>query len=424
MAEHHQNTSTRQDDHQNTTRTPASWEKAKAFWSAVHDNIGIVPLLAPLILAGYYQADLARTAFEWAFPWYLLFPLSIEAGAAWAAGNYHRKLVVGDSTIGARTGMLAYASASGALLYWHARDTDQPLATALAVSGMTLAAMWIWTQRAKHAKRDILRQRGLVDKQVPRFSAPRWILCPIETAHAFRWAVKHSIDDPAAALEEFRAQDRTETLVVKADQYKPIENPSAVTDISRQPHAVYEIRDAEGTLLYVGATSLYRKGQDAAESLLSQDSLANAAVRRRLAEHRKKQPWADRIEDVTVLAIHPDRAAALKAEQEAIEATYPEHNIRHNPKRAATKRPTESQDTTPAIPRPAAAPRTGDAELIQDIQKRYPSWRTTTPSINDIKAVLDEGKTADEPRTGQTRASRFQHMLITIAETEQELATA
>jgi hypothetical protein len=154
--------------------------------------------------AGYYQADLARSAFGWHMPWALVFPLSIEAGAAWAAVNYHRKLVAGDSTIGARLGMLSYAGASAGLLYWHARTTGKPVVAAVAIGGMTLAAVWIWTQRAKHAKRDVLRRKGLVDKQAPHFSAVRWILCPIETAGAFRAAVKYGWSDPSTALAAYR----------------------------------------------------------------------------------------------------------------------------------------------------------------------------------------------------------------------------
>lgn len=199
-------------DRDQTADGPDRWQTfqtavqtgARKTWSGLHDLIGLIPLISPLIAAGYYQADLARSEFGWAFPWYLLFPLSIEAGAAWAAGNYHRKLVVGDSTIGARVGMLGYASASAGLLYWHARSDGLPIAVAWAIAGMTFAAVWIWTQRAKHAKRDVLRARGLIDEQVPRFSAARWILCPIETPRVFRWAVKYSRSDPAQALADYR----------------------------------------------------------------------------------------------------------------------------------------------------------------------------------------------------------------------------
>lgn len=288
---------------QDPTRTASAISKAKAFWSAVHDNIGVIPLLAPLLVAGYYQADLARTALQWEYPWVVLFPLSIEAGAAWAAGNYHRKLVAGDSTIGARMGMLAYAGSSGALLFWHARDTHRPLATALAVSGMTLAAMWIWTQRAKHAKRDVLRARGLVDKQVPRFSAPRWILCPVETARTFRWAVRHSVDDPAEALSRYRDRDQDTN-----SQDTPPPKTKATSRIRRKP----------------------------------------------TPEHQ----------DPPVLASIP------------------------------------------------STPKAGDQDLLRALKDRYPSWQNMPPSLNDIRAVLDEGKSSDEPRTGQTRASRFQQILI------------
>jgi hypothetical protein len=232
------------------TRLENKPSKARRAWSALHNNIGLVPLAAPLLAAGYYQADLAAATFGWAFPWYLLFPLSIEAGAAWAAGNYYRRLLSGHSTISARLGMLTYAAASGLLLYWHARNTGRPTAAAYAVAGLTFAGVWIWTQKAKHDNRTRLEEMGLVDKQVPRFSFARWVLCPLETPSAFRWAVKYSYSDPSEALTDYRTRNETgqtenraqiargdlvkalgglDRLAAEADAVKPFKEPKTRT---------------------------------------------------------------------------------------------------------------------------------------------------------------------------------------------------
>lgn len=231
-------------------------------WSALHNNLGLVPLVAPLLAAGYYQADLAATTFQWAFPWYLLFPLSIEAGAAWAAGNYYRRLLSGHSTISARMGMLAYATASGLLLYWHALDTGRPTAAAFAVAGLTFAGVWIWTQKAKHDNRTRLEELGLVDKQVPRFSFARWVLCPLETPAAFRWAVKYSYSDPSEALMDYRTRNDAD-----AGEDSQVERGDVVSELGGLNHLtpkVEPLRPSQAPWLRTRRTAGKRRDADAA----------------------------------------------------------------------------------------------------------------------------------------------------------------
>lgn len=75
-----------------------------------------------------------------------------------------------------------------------------------------------------------------------------------------------------------------------------------------RPHYLYRLFDADQTLLYIGCTIDFPK---------------------RLAEHRRKQPWADRI--IWWLFDHyPDQASALVAEEEAIKAESPEFNAMYN----------------------------------------------------------------------------------------------
>jgi len=187
---------------QTPTQTPPTGPRD---WSyRLSEIIGMVPLIAPLVAAGWYQADLAHEVFGWTYPWALVWPAAIEGGAAYAASLYLRKLVAGHSTIGARVGMVAYASGSSALLWWHAISSGKPWQAAAGIAGMTLAAVWIWGQRSRWLRRSDLQRRGLVDAQAPRFNALRWLAAPIETPRAFRHAIKNGIPDPQAALASYR----------------------------------------------------------------------------------------------------------------------------------------------------------------------------------------------------------------------------
>lgn len=67
---------------------------------------------------------------------------------------------------------------------------------------------------------------------------------------------------------------------------------------------MYRCFDAEGRLLYVGQTE---------------------HPRARLRQHRVSQPWWGEVVDVRVEE-HPDRAAALAVEAEAIRCELPVHN--------------------------------------------------------------------------------------------------
>lgn len=177
--------------------------------------LGMVPLLAPLAAAGWYQADLAADMFGWTWPWLVVWPAAIEGGAAYAATLYLRKLVAGHSTVGTRLGMVVYASGSSALLVWHALGSGKPWQAAAAIGCMTLAAVWIWGQRSRWLRRADLQRRGLVDAQAPRFNVLRWLACPVETPRAFRHAVKMGISDPQSALDSYRSE-RTRRRTARA----------------------------------------------------------------------------------------------------------------------------------------------------------------------------------------------------------------
>jgi len=76
---------------------------------------------------------------------------------------------------------------------------------------MTIISAGVWLQRASSRRRDHMRARGLVYPATPNFPAYRWVLCPIETWKAFRYGIKHGLEDPLAALDALRQTrpDRT-----------------------------------------------------------------------------------------------------------------------------------------------------------------------------------------------------------------------
>lgn len=196
-----------------------------------HDNLALIPWSAGLLAAGYYQSDLAHQTFGWAYPWALAFPLAIEAGVAWSAGNFHRRLVRRDSAIGARVWLLMLMAFSCGLLFFHADRSGAPIEGAAAISAMTLISAGVWLQRASSRRRDSMRERGLVYPATPNFPAYRWVLCPIETWKAFRYGIKHGLEDPLAALDALRqtGPDRTKQTTrpdrSKASKQTPVQTP-------------------------------------------------------------------------------------------------------------------------------------------------------------------------------------------------------
>jgi hypothetical protein len=170
------------------------------------EAIGLLPPLAALGLAGWLQTEIAHAVLglPWVFAW--VPAAAIEGAAAYCAVLYHRHLLAGDSAWSLRLAMLIYAGVSAGLLYWRSTQTGKPWEVAAAVGGLALSALYLWGRRARWMHRQELRRAGRLDKQAVRFSVLRWLMCPVETPGAFRFAVKHSIEDPTAALEQYRSR--------------------------------------------------------------------------------------------------------------------------------------------------------------------------------------------------------------------------
>jgi predicted GIY-YIG superfamily endonuclease len=81
-------------------------------------------------------------------------------------------------------------------------------------------------------------------------------------------------------------------------------------ELAAAPHYVYRLRDAEGSLLYVGCA---------------------VDPAKRLREHQSDQPWSDLIASQDVEGPYR-RLEALRRETSAIRCEHPRFNVRHNPK--------------------------------------------------------------------------------------------
>lgn len=184
-------------------------------------TVGAVPLLAPLIVSGWYTAHVGTQALGLPLPVALALTAALEGGIWKLARLYEKTLVAGYSTLALRFGLIAYVAATGGLIYWHAHVTGGDWKPSLVVAGMSAAGFYIWGRQARWARRKELEAAGRVDKQLVRFSAWSWLLHPVETFRALRFAVRHRIDQPIpamAAYREHRDQRRADRALARTNR--------------------------------------------------------------------------------------------------------------------------------------------------------------------------------------------------------------
>lgn len=167
-------------------------------------TVGAVPLLAPLVVSGWYTVHVGMQALALPLAVAIALTAALEGGIWKLARLYERTLVAGYSTLALRFGLIAYVAATGGLIYWHAHVTGGDWKPSLVVAGMSAAGFYIWGRQARWARRKELEAAGRVDKQLVRFSAWSWLLHPVETFRALRFAVRHRIDQPIPAMAAYR----------------------------------------------------------------------------------------------------------------------------------------------------------------------------------------------------------------------------
>lgn len=186
-----------------TTAPIPTWMTWIGVW--LDRTLGSLPLLAPLMVSGWYTFHVGTQALDLPWPIALTLTLALEGGVWKLARIYEETLVAGDSTMALRLGLGAYIGATGGLIFWHAHTSDTNPTPAAVVSAMSLAGLYIWARTARWARRAQLRARGLVDAQLVKFSAASWLLTPVANFGAMRHAVKYRITSPMDALIDRRA---------------------------------------------------------------------------------------------------------------------------------------------------------------------------------------------------------------------------
>lgn len=180
-------------------------------------TIGALPLIAPLLLSGFFTTE----AFH-GDPWNLaigvalLAALTLEGGVWKLADLLSRTLLEGDSTISLRIKLGALLVVISGVIFWsadhqaraegweHGAMDDWGWVPALAAALLSLIGVQVWMANARFKHRVALRDAGRVDRQAPKFTVLSWILCPVETPLALRHAVRYRIESPVEALEDRR----------------------------------------------------------------------------------------------------------------------------------------------------------------------------------------------------------------------------
>lgn len=195
------------------------WMKIVGVW--IDRTFGALPLLAPLIVSGYFTMHVF-TDDPVSTPW--LVALAITAaleGGVWKLSRiYEATLLEGDSTVGIRVAIGLYLALISGLIYGHAyymarqdalaAGSDTVVvdwtkwAPAAGVAAMSALGVLVWSKQARYMHRKQLRDAGQVDPRAPKFATLAWVLHFPETFGALRHSVKYRIGVPGDAVDDLR----------------------------------------------------------------------------------------------------------------------------------------------------------------------------------------------------------------------------
>lgn len=196
-----------------------AWMKIVGVW--IDRTFGALPLLAPLIVSGYFTMNVF-TDDPVSTPW--LVALAITAaleGGVWKLSRiYEATLLEGDSTVGIRVAIGLYLALISGLIYGHAyylarqdslaAGSDNVVvdwtkwAPAAGVAAMSALGVLVWSKQARYMHRKQLRDAGQVDPRAPKFATLAWVLHFPETFGALRHSVKYRIGVPGDAVDDLR----------------------------------------------------------------------------------------------------------------------------------------------------------------------------------------------------------------------------
>ena len=178
----------------------------------------VVPVLPLLIVTGfavYGQTLFGVDAYSPA-TWPLEQRIAVAVGVAIgieSVGNYvqwhaHDALLMRATSTAARLRRASYLIALGiaAINYSHfAGPNWAPTPAALVFAAFSASSPWLWGLHTRRAQRVQLTREGQIDASGATFSAERWRAFPFRTWCARRWSIDHSIVEPRAAWESYRA---------------------------------------------------------------------------------------------------------------------------------------------------------------------------------------------------------------------------
>lgn len=168
-----------------------------------------VVMVAPILASGFGLVSVGHGWLgldSWAA---LLVPLTLDA-AALSFALLSWKATLDDDAAGVdRCFVWLFAGISAGLNIWFA-DAVGGLHRAVFYGTASMTAALVWERLLRAARRRELRALGRVDKPAPRFRFLRWLLFPVETAGAFRFAVGEGISDPRTAIARYRHRNAPE----------------------------------------------------------------------------------------------------------------------------------------------------------------------------------------------------------------------
>ncbi|SDI20444.1 hypothetical protein SAMN05421505_13821 [Sinosporangium album] len=185
-------------------RTRAKWRKRREVWAErtrAASRLAVMSI-TNLGVNGVAVSGQAMSFMQRGLPplWAVLAAGIVESVAVYVSWHAHVALREGDAAWATRMWSYLVGAGAGYLSYTHVQDYPELFAAC------SLASPWLWSMHSRHLHRKDLREKGLIDPRVPKFSALRWLLHTKETFAAFKWAVSEGVQSPHIAVEVVRSR--------------------------------------------------------------------------------------------------------------------------------------------------------------------------------------------------------------------------
>jgi hypothetical protein len=144
-------------------------------------------------LAGWGEDRLGLTP-----PWTYVVPVALDAAALVCVGLVFHATLRAESGGAARLLVWVLAGASATANYRQGAEVTQD--AAVFFGAMPLLAALLLDLVLRRIRRTVLAHIGAVERPLPRYRAARWLVAPVETARAWRYAVKENVTNPHEAL--------------------------------------------------------------------------------------------------------------------------------------------------------------------------------------------------------------------------------